>query len=255
MRSTVRFEGKVAIVTGAAGPGIGRATARELAREGAMVVVSDRDGERASKVALEIAGTGAQAIGLKCDVSQAADVEAMVRVVVDRWGRTDILVNNAAYYRQRHVVDMEEVLWDRVIATALKGTFLCSRAVLPHMSRQGGGAIVNLSSTEALQGSDRGLAHYAAAKAGIMAFTRSLAREAAKSNIRVNCVCPSFVWNEGLATTGFSQAEHQKMIAETPMGRAATPQEVAKAILFLCSEDASFITGSTLTVSGGRLML
>lgn len=251
----MRFAGKVAIVTGAAGTGIGQATARELAQEGARVAITDRNEARASKLAEELRSHGAQVLGLRCDVSSSEEVKAMVRQVVDHWGQVDILVNNAAFLKLSPVIEMEEAIWDRVVNTSLKGTFLCSQAVLPYMVQHQSGAIINLSSIEAIQGSDKGYSHYAAAKAGIMAFTKTLAQEAGRYGIRVNCICPGLIWNEGLSKSGLPQEYFDEMRLQTPLGRAGIPREVARAILFLCSDDASFITGATLCVNGGRLSL
>jgi 3-oxoacyl-[acyl-carrier protein] reductase len=193
----MRLKDKVAFLTGAAGAGIGQGTARLLAKEGASVVITDAHVERSRSVAIEIADQlGVKTLGIECDVTQKSAVEAAVEAALEEFGSIDILVNNAGTNRPTPVVDMTDEAWDIVLNTTLRGTFYCCRAVLPSMIKQGSGRIVNIGSTAAFMGLSAGHAHYAAAKAGLTAFTRCLAMEAAPHYITVNTVAPSFIYNE-----------------------------------------------------------
>jgi 3-oxoacyl-[acyl-carrier protein] reductase len=250
----MKLAGKVAIVTASAGAGIGGATARLLAHEGAHVVISDTHAGRTPKVAEEIAAAyGRKAIGVVCDVAQRQQVDNLVARTLETFGQIDILVNNAGRNMLSPVVDMTDEQWDTVIDVCLKGTFLCSRAVLKSMIGRRTGAIVSLSSIAGWRGSAQGEAHYCAAKAGIMGFTKALAQEVAPHNIRVNAVAPGLIYNDFLARIYppdfFDQAK-----AEVPLGRLGEPDDVAKTILFLVSDDSAYITGETICISGGRHM-
>ncbi|MHC1567940.1 MAG: SDR family NAD(P)-dependent oxidoreductase [Candidatus Syntropharchaeia archaeon] len=250
----MKLENRVAIVTGAAGAGIGQAIARIFAEEGANVVVSDSHAKRAEKVAEEIKSSyGRDILGIECNVANREHVERMVKETVDKWGRIDILVNNAGINKLSLVVDMDDETWDLVMDVNLKGTFYCSRAVLPYMINQKYGRIVNLSSIVGWLGSGDGEAHYCAAKAGIMAFTKSLAREVGKYNITVNAIAPGLIWNEFLARI-YPKEALDKYVENAPLGRAGVPEDIAKAVLFLVSDENSYITGETLCVSGGAFM-
>jgi len=246
-----RFQDRVVIVTGSAGPGMGQAVARAFAREGAKVVINDISSGRVIKVTEDIKSTGAEVLGMPCDVSKLDQVKAMVQRTLDQWGRIDILVNNAAYYTLSEFVDMTDEVWDQAIDICLKGTFYCSRAVLPGMIKQKYGRIVNFSSGVVLQGTPS-RSHYAAAKAGIIGLTRNLSTEVGKHNITVNCVCPILVWNKNVR---MESSQMERLIEEIPMGRAGTPEDAAALVLFLASDDASYLTGNTITLGGGKLSI
>lgn len=248
------FSGRVAVVTAAAGAGIGQAVARTLAREGAGVLVSDAHARRPYSVAEEITGEyGVRAVGMQCDVRDPKQVGAMVELALKEWGRVDILVNNAGIDRPAPVWEMDDETWDLVIDINLKGAFNCCRAVLPAMIRQKGGRIVNLSSVVAwMGGKDEGVA-YVAAKAGIQGFTRSVANQVGEYNINVNAVAPGLAYNPFLARVRPPEY-FEEVKRQTPLGRAGTPRDIAEAVLFLCSDRAAFITGSCLCVSGGWYM-
>ncbi len=249
----MRLEGKVAIVTGAAGAGIGQTVARTFAREGANVVVSDTHPGRTAQTAKDIETTsGRKSLGIVCNVTDAGQVEALVKQTKEQFGKIDILVNNAGINRLSKVADMSEETWDLVIDVCLKGTFFCSRAVLPTMLSQKSGRIISLSSIYGWSG-EAEQAHYCAAKAGIIAFTKSLARETAAQGIRVNAVAPGITWNDFLGRI-YPAETVQQWHKEAITGRLGQPQDVANAILFLASDDAEHITGETLCVSGGTYM-
>ena len=248
-----RFQEKVAIVTGSAGAGIGQAAVRAFAREGAKVVVSDVSPERVARVSEDIKSSGAEVLGVQCDVSNLAQVKAMVQQTLELWGRIDILVNNAAAYTLCEFVELTDELWNQAIDSCLKGTFYCSRAVLPAMIKQRYGRIINFSSGAVLQGIPLH-AHYASAKAGIIGLTRSLSTEVGKHNVTVNCVCPVLIWNKGTGKN-FPKGYFERIIEEIPMGRPGTPEEAAALVLFLASDDASYLTGNTITIGGGKLSL
>ncbi len=246
----MRLRRKIALVTGA-GSGIGRATAELFVREGASVVIADRDGERAAEVAR---GLGDAATAFTVDVSHSASVERMMDEVVRRFGRLDVLVNNAGYGIRGSVVTTDEADWDALMAVNLKGVFLCSKYAVPHMAAGGGGAIVNTSSTSATVGiPDR--AAYVASKGGVAALTRAMALDHAGDKIRVNCVAPGVTWSSYydrmVATHPDPEDFRAKLKARAPVNRWAEPAEIASAILWLASDEASFATGSEMTVDGG----
>ena len=242
----MRLEGRVALVTGAGG-GIGAATARRFAREGATVVVNDVDLELARPLVTELQKEGARALSIAADVTARADVEAMVDHVVGEFGRLDVLVNNAGVNRDAMSHKMTEEQWDQVLAVNLKGTFLCAQAVLAGMRERGWGRVINTSSVASL--GNIGQANYAASKAGVIGLTRTLALEYAKYGITVNCVAPGPVMTRMLA--GVPEAIREKIVAKVPVGRIARPEEIAAVHAFLASEDAAFITGQVLFVDGG----
>ncbi len=246
----MRLEGKVAIVTASAGAGIGQGTLQALAKEGASVVVTDTHERRTGEVAEALKSEGHKAIGVVCDVTSREQVENMVKKALDEFGRIDILVNNAGTNRMNPIHEMSDEDWDLVIDTNLKGTFYCIRAVLPAMIEQNHGRIVNISSIAGWSGSNQGEAPYCAAKAGIMAFTRCVALETAKYDITVNAIAPGFVPNPFLLKI-YPQEALEAIERMIPKGRGGTPQEIANAILFLVSEEGSYITGETIAVSGG----
>jgi 3-oxoacyl-[acyl-carrier protein] reductase len=246
-----RYAGRVAVVTGSA-RGIGAATARRFADEGASVAVLDLDQDAAAQTA---SGLGAEkAIGVACDVSQASSVDSAVSRVVDELGKIDVLVNNAGVTRDNLLFKMTEDDWDTVMNVHLRGSFLMSRAVQKHMVAAKFGKIVNLSSVSAL--GNRGQANYAAAKMGLQGFTRTLALELGPFGLNVNAIAPGFIVTDMTDATarrvGVEPEEYRKAAAErTPVRRVGYPEDIAAAAAFLCSDEASFITGQTLYVDGG----
>ena len=237
---------RVAIVTGS-GRGIGRAIALKLAEAGATVVVNDIY-KAAEKVALEIQATGRQSQAVIADVSSAPDVARLVEAAISAYGRIDILVNNAGINRDQLLLRMSDEDWDKVIDIDLKSVFLCTRAVLRPMLKQRWGRIISISSIVGLMGNP-GQANYASAKAGIIGFTRSVAREVASRGITANAIAPGFIDTE--MTQKLSHNQRQDLMARIPLGRLGTPDDVAAAVSFLASEEAGYITGQVLAVDGG----
>jgi 3-oxoacyl-[acyl-carrier protein] reductase len=247
------FEGKVAIVTGA-GQGMGRAVARRLARGGASVVINDIDGEAADQTVSHLESYGHKAVVAPGDVTSSRDVQTMVETALREFGDVHILINNAGILRPTPVVDIEEDEWDLVVGVNLKGTYLCSRAVLKPMQNAGWGRIVNFSSTAGKNISTVGGAHYTAAKAGILGFTRHLAKEVASHGITVNSVCPGLIDTEMVRTT--ISVQRARAYAESfPISRLGEPEEVAELVAFLASDRAAYITGASLDINGGDLMI
>jgi len=247
-----RLEGKVALVTGAA-RGIGRAIAMRLAAMGARVVVNDLAAEEAIAAAVaEIEAAGGRAMGLRANVTVAAEVAAMVDRVVGELGGLDILVNNAGIARDMLLLRLSEEDWDAVLSTNLKGAYLCARAAARPMIKARWGRIVNISSVVGIAG-NAGQANYAAAKAGLIGLTRSLAKELGSRGITVNAVAPGFILTA--MTANLPDKVREEAIARTPVGRLGQPEDVAAAVGFLCSEEASFITGQVLAVDGGMVLM
>jgi NAD(P)-dependent dehydrogenase (short-subunit alcohol dehydrogenase family) len=251
----MRLEGKVAIVTGAA-RGIGRATALRFVAEGARVVLADRDRDALAATAAA-AGPADAVLARPCDVARAAEVEALVAATLDRFGRIDILVNNAGYGLRATVEQTSEAEWDALMATNVKGVFLCSRAVLPAMRRQGGGTIVNVASTTSFIGIPERAA-YVASKGAVAALTRAMAVDHAKEGIRVVAVAPGTVatdyYDRVVAGSRDPEGMRRMLAARQLIGRAGTPEEIANAILFLASDEASFCVGTILLVDGGMVV-
>jgi len=250
---TPRFDGQVALVTGAAG-GIGAATARRLAEEGAVVVLVDRDGDAAEAVAGALRGEGHAAEAVAADVTDAGAVEAFVAGAAERHGRLDVLVNNAGVTRDNLLFKLTEEEWDVVLDVNLKSAFLCARAAQRVMVPARRGAIVSLSSRSAL--GNRGQANYAAAKAGIKALTSTIALELGPFGIRANAVAPGYIATAMTDATarrlGRTPEEHQAAVAAaTPLRRVGRPEEVASVVAFLASEDAAYVSGQTIEINGG----
>jgi 3-oxoacyl-[acyl-carrier protein] reductase len=246
-----QLQGKSTIVTGAS-RGIGRAIALELAKRGASVVVNYNSSEAAANdVVKAIIDAGGTAIAHKADVSRMDEAIALVKACTDAFGKLDILVNNAGTTRDTLLMMMSETDWDTVINADLKSVFNCSKAAVKPMIRARGGRIINISSVVGLAGQG-GQTNYAAAKAGVIAFSKSLAKEVGSRNITVNCVAPGFI--PTALTDVLTDEQKQVAIKATPLGRFGTPEEVAYAVSFLASEEAAFITGVVLTVDGGLVM-
>lgn len=243
------FEGKVVLVTGAS-HGIGRGIARAFAREGAHVAVNYAHDEAAAEaVVAEIASQGGRAIAVKADVTVGAEVRAMVARVESELGPLDVLVNNAGVVRRGGLFAITEEMWDEVLDVNLKGTFLCAQAVAKGMVARGSGVIVNIASMRGVEGAASSM-HYAAAKAGVIALTKSLAKELAP-HVRALAVAPGYV--DTRIQAGLSPEQRQAVEAGTPLGRFGTEEDIAGAVLFLASERASYVTGQTLLVDGGRV--
>ena len=247
----MHLTGKTAIVTGGS-RGIGRAIALCLAEQGAKVAVIYAGNTAAAEETLQaITEKGGQAISIQCDVANEDAVNAMVKQVKEQFGSVDILVNNAGITRDGLLMRMKTADWQAVLDTNLTGTFFCTKAVTKIMMKQRSGAIVNLTSVVGLT-CNAGQANYAAAKSGIIGFTKSVAKELASRGIRANAVAPGCIDTD--MTAVLSDAVKEEMIKTIPLGRVAQPEEVAKAVLFLVSDCASYITGQVLNVDGGMVM-
>ncbi len=247
----MKLEGKVAVVTGAS-RGIGRAIAERLATEGARVVVNYRaSAEQAAEVVAAIEAQGGQAMAYQADVSDLSQAQALIKAATERWGTVDILVNNAGTTRDKLLMMMKESDWDLVIDTNLKSVFNCCKAVARKMVRQRSGRIINITSVAGLAGNP-GQTNYAASKAGIVGFTKSLAKELGTRNITVNAVAPGYV--PTALTNDLPEELQQAAIDHTPLGRFGKPEEIAAAVAFFAADEAAFITGQVLSVDGGLAM-
>ena len=240
----------MALVTGAA-QGIGRGIALLLARNGADIVVSDINLEKAEETAKEIRAIGPKATAVKVDVSNLSDVERMVEAIIEKLAKIDILVNNAGITRDKLILRMTEEDWDAVLGVNLKGTFNCTKTVIRHMAKQRSGKIVNIASVVGEMG-NAGQANYSASKAGVIGLTKTIAREYAQRGINVNAIAPGYI--ETPMTDALPEKAKEELKRLIPMDRLGKPEDVAEAVLFLVCEESSYITGQVLNVNGGIYM-
>src|SRR5246127_1558774 len=244
------FSGRVALVTGAS-QGIGRTCALRLAKDGAIVAVAARNQEKLNELVSEIQAAGGKAAAFPLDVADEEQVKTAVKACIGEFGKLDILVNNAGITRDQLVMRMKRADWDAVIQTNLTSAYLCTQAVIGSMLKQRWGRIINVTSIFGQMG-QAGQANYAASKAGLIGFTMAMAREVASRNITVNAVAPGYI--ETAMTEGLAEELKSKVNEMIPLGRAGTDMEVAHAVRFLASDEASYITGHVLMVNGGMLM-
>lgn len=247
----MHLDGQVAIVTGAS-RGIGRAVAIALAKVGAKVVVNYAgNAAAAEEVCQAIIDCGGQAIAVQADVADNGAVESLVKTTIDTYGKIDILVNNAGITRDTLLMRMKEEDWDAVLNTNLKGIFYCTKAVSKIMMKQRSGRIINMTSVVGLTG-NAGQANYAAAKAGVIGFTKSMAKELASRGITVNAIAPGFIATD--MTNGLADQVKEELTAKIPLNRLGAAEDVAAAVVFLATDSANYITGQTLNVDGGMVM-
>jgi len=248
-----RVEGKVALVTGG-GTGIGRGCATLLAREGAKVAVCGRTTATLDETVMHITEGGGEAVALRCDVSKSNECDAVVAQVVERFGRLDVLVNNAGYFPRADLTETTDELWRTIMGVNLDGAFYLCRAAVPHMKRQGGGSIINVGSIHGLGGAPR-LFAYAVSKGALLNLTKNLAKAHANDNIRVNYLIPGWVITEGELVIQSQDGRDQAWLDEVgktlPGGRHSTPDDAAKAVLFLASDDSETITGAVINTDFG----
>ncbi len=249
----MRLADKVAIITGA-GAGIGRATALLFAREGARVVVADFDPKGGAETVRDIRKNGGQATFVQVDVSNASDVQGMVKATLDNYGRLDILVNNAGIFIEGNVVGTTEADWHRILAINVTGVFLCMKYCIPEMIKGGGGSIVNISSEAGLVGVANMLA-YTASKGAVISLTKSTALDFVSHKIRVNCICPGRTLTplveQHISWSDDPEAARRALSEDRPMKRMGKPEEIAAGILFLASDEAPYATGAVLSIDGG----
>lgn len=246
---TIGLEGKVAVITGAS-RGLGRAIAEEFARAGADLVVN-YNSTPCQDLVDYVEGLGRKAVAVQADVSKVADCENLIDTAVKTFGKLDILVNNAGITRDTLLMRMDEEAWDAVIATNLKSAYATCKAACRPMMKARAGSIINVSSVSGLMG-QAGQANYAASKAGLVGFTKSLARELASRGIRVNCIAPGFIASD--MTDAMEEKAIEQVMAQIPMGRFGKAEDIANAALYLASDMGSYVTGSTLVVDGGIAM-
>ena len=249
----MKLEGKVALITGGTS-GIGSATALRFAHEGAAVAVTGRNSERGEQVAQAIATHGVGTLFIRSDVRFADDCRQAVEQTLERFGRIDVLFNNAGVFHPRTVPECTEEEWDETIESSLKGAFLMSKYVLPSMIARGSGSIIHTSSGWGIQGGHKAAA-YCAAKGGLVVMAKAMAMDHGPDGIRVNCVCPGDVQTPMLADDaakrGMTWEAYAAEAADRPLGRIGTPEEIAEAVLYLACDDSSFVTGTALVVDGG----
>ena len=247
----MKLKGKVAIVTGS-GQGIGKGIALELAREGAKIIISDINQETINKTVDEMKSSGAEVLGVKADVSKAEEINQMVKTVIEKFGRVDVLVNNAGIYPFKLLTEMSGEDWDKVLNVNLKGVFNCTKGVLPEMIKQKGGSIVNIASIAGAVVGYINLAHYSASKGGVLGFTRSAALELSQYGIRVNAIAPGAIETPGTKIMGEDALKQFSQMI--PLKRLGKPEDIGKAVVFLASEDSSYITGQMIVVDGGHTL-
>ena len=250
MGKKLKLKGRVALITGAA-QGIGKSIALLLAQNGADIVVSDINLERAEETAKEIESIGSQAMAIKVDVANLKNVEQMVEAILEKFGKIDILVNNAGITRDKLILRMTEEDWDAVLNVNLKGTFNCTKVVVRHMAKQRSGKIVSIASVVGEMG-NAGQANYSASKAGVIGLTKTIAREFAQRGINVNAIAPGYI--ETPMTEILPEKVKEELKQLIPMERLGKPEDVAEAVLFLVSEESNYITGQVLNVNGGIYM-
>ena len=259
MGNGLRLKNKVAIITGSAG-GLGKTCALTFAREGAAVVIIDINQEEINRTVNEIKALENKCIGFVCDVSKQTQVEETIKKVIEEWGRVDILVNNAGggLHTKEKFEEVTEKDWDIVINVNLKGAFFWCKAVIPHMIRQGGGRIVNMSALAGRWAASLAGVQYACAKAGIGGLTRQLAKIMGKHNIYVNAVAPGITISGARVEAQWNtknEEEKKRILDSIPLGRLGKPEDIANAVLFLASDEAGYTTGATLDCNGGRWMV
>jgi len=250
----LNFTDQVVLITGA-GRGIGKAIALAFAQAGARVAVNDINPDSCAKTADEISASGGQAVACHADVANKLAVQAMLIDLEDRWGRVDVLINNAGVEPHQPIVQLDEWDWNRTIDVNLKGAFICSQSVGRMMQKQGGGVIVNLASIAGRAAGLRDRSAYVASKTGLIGFTKECAREFAAYNIRVNAVCPGVIVTEMTIHLRQNEAQLKKWLEDIPLGRLGDPEDVTGLVLFLCSDAARYITGQAINVDGGKVML
>ena len=247
----MKLQGKVALITGSS-RGIGEVIARRLATEGVRVAINYRTSEdAANRVVQSIIGSGGEAFAVGADVSQEQEARSLIERVLEQWQQLDILVNNAGITRDRLLMRMTSDEWDEVLNVNLRGAYLCVKFALPHMVRQRHGRIINISSVVGLAG-NAGQANYAASKAGLIGFTKAIAREIASRNITVNALAPGYITTEMVEK--LPEEVKKQILARIPLGRFGEPENVAETVTFLCSDEAGYITGQVITIDGGLTM-
>jgi 3-oxoacyl-[acyl-carrier protein] reductase len=253
-QTRVNFTDQVVLITGA-GRGIGKALAIAFAQAGARVAVNDINPDTCAQTADELSALGGQALACQADVANKLAVQSMLIDIEDRWGRIDVLINNAGVEPHKPIVQLDEWDWNRTIDVNLKGAFLCAQSVGRMMQQQGGGVIVNIASIAGRAAGLRDRSAYVASKTGLIGFTKECAREFAAYNIRVNAVCPGVIITEMTAPLRENEAQMKKWLEDIPLGRLGDPDDVTGLVLFLCSDAARYITGQAINVDGGKVML